>query len=107
VALVLFIQLPAVANNTHATKLVTVAGHANEARSAPVAPVADVEFLSEADQARLAARVWSVEAAPTVILTGDFNPSDNAAIIARVVAWRAEASSSSSSSIHRRFGRAV
>jgi hypothetical protein len=102
----LFIQLLAVANHTHAAKLVTVAGHTNEAPSARVAPVADVEFLSEADQARLAVRVWSVIAALTVPCTADFNPSDNAAIIARVVAWGAETSSSEvirvgSSSIHR------
>ena len=87
-------------------KLVMVAGHANEAPSAPVAPVADVEFLSEADQARLAARVWSVEAAPTVIFTGDFNPSDSEAIMARVGAIMG-GETSSSSGIHRRFGRAV
>ena len=57
VALVLFIQLPTVANHTQAAKLVTAAGHANEVPSAPVARVADVVYVSEADQARLAVRV--------------------------------------------------
>ena len=63
---VLFIQLPAVANNTQLTKLVTVARHANEAPSALGALVADVEYFNEAYQARLAFRVWSEVAAPTV-----------------------------------------
>jgi hypothetical protein len=57
VALVLFIQLPAIANNTHAAKLVIATWHANEVPSAPVALVADVVYVSEADQARLAVRV--------------------------------------------------
>ena len=87
-------------------KLVMVAGHANEAPSAPVAPVADVGDVSGADQARLAVRVWSVEAAPTVIFTGDFNPSDSEAIVARVGAIMG-GETSSSSGIHRSSGRAV
>ena len=111
VALVLFIQLPAIANNTHAAKLVIATGHANEVPSAPVALVADVVYVSEAYQARLAFRVWSVEAAPKVPCTTDFDPSDNVAIIARVVAWGAETSSievirvGSSSILHRSSGR--
>ena len=110
-ALVLFIQLLAVANNTQLTKLVTVARHANEAPSAPGALVADVEYVNEAYQARLAFRVWSVEAAPKVPCTTDFDPSDNVAIIARVVAWGAETSSievirvGSSSILHGSSGR--